>query len=179
MIEISPNLSLQKIDYQLASTLSEVATQAYCDHYLHLWEDDGRAYIQKSFHPDNLALELNDPNNVFWLIYLDNQLVGFLKIKLTTQFENEKNALELERIYLIKAAAGRGIGQAVFRFVEELAQSRHQKVVWLKVMDSSEAAIRFYQKMGYEICGTYHLDLPFMKDELRGMYLMRKLLKNP
>ncbi len=45
-------------------------------------------------------------------------------------------------------------------------------------MDSSTAAIAFYKKFGFEVCGTYHLNFPQMKEELRGMYIMKAAVRH-
>jgi ribosomal protein S18 acetylase RimI-like enzyme len=57
-----------------------------------------------------------------------------------------------------------------------IAKEKNKKLIWLKVMDSSKDAIEFYKKMGFEICGTAHLNFEMMKPEYREMYVMRKLL---
>ncbi|MEJ7679642.1 MAG: hypothetical protein WKG06_17635 [Segetibacter sp.] len=40
-------------------------------------------------------------------------------------------------------------------------------------MDSREGAISFYRKMGFEITGTHRLKHALMKEELRGMVIMK------
>jgi diamine N-acetyltransferase len=173
MIHLSDLLCLQALQAEDAELLSETAIRAYRDHYLYLWEDEGKNYLQKVFNPNFLANDLQNPNHLYWLVNWQNQAQGFLKLKLTAPLETEANALELERIYLSQALAGQGIGQKIMNFVFELAQKAQKDWVWLKVMDSS-AALGFYEKVGFEKCGTYHLDLPFMKDPYRGMFIMRK-----
>lgn len=164
------------IDIDDIEVLQRVALQAYREHYLHLWYDGGEWYMHKNFSTEQLGKELNDSNAQFFIVYNDNVAVGFVKINIDAPFENENNALELERIYFIKSARGKGIGTAAVQFVLALAESMGKKIVWLKVMDTSAAAIAFYKKPGFEICGTYHLDFPQMKEELRGMYIMKKIL---
>jgi GNAT superfamily N-acetyltransferase len=156
--------------------LQDVALQAYRDHYLHLWHDGGQWYMQKSFSTGQLATELGDDNARFYLIYAGDEAVGFLKLNIDAPLAgfNAQNALELERIYLTKAASGKGAGSAVMGFVFTLARKLHKTIVWLKAMDSSGAAIAFYKKHGFETCGTYMLGFEQMKEEVRGMYVMKK-----
>lgn len=52
-----------------------------------------------------------------------------------------------------------------------------KEVVWLKVMDSNEATVRFYEKFGFKKIGTERLNIPNLKDELRGMFVMSKELR--
>ena len=46
-------------------------------------------------------------------------------------------------------------------------------------MDSSKDAIAFYEKMGFQLCGTHYLDFEPMKKEFRGMVVMKKELIPP
>ncbi len=172
------NISLKRITAADASLLSEIATKAYCDHYLHLWNEGGAWYIEKSFAVKNLEAELNDANAWFFLVYYLNDAVGFIKLNIDAPLADEegKDVLELERIYLTKSAAGKGIGKFILNYTFEVAVEKNKQLIWLKVMDSSTEAIRFYRKMGFEIWGTYHLDFPQMKEEFRGMYVMKKML---
>jgi len=41
------------------------------------------------------------------------------------------------------------------------------------VIDKNTSAIEFYKKMGFEICGKTALDIPYFKDELKGMWRMK------
>src|SRR5215471_4248906 len=178
MMVSNKDIEIKKIGVENAAPLSNVAVRAYSDHYLHLWYDKGEWYIDKSFSVKNLAGELKVDNAWFFIIYYRNEEVGFLKLNIYAPFEKEenKNALELERIYLTKAASGKGIGKFVLDVVFQIAKEKNKELVWLKVMDSSSDAIRFYKNNGFEICGTHHLNFPQMKKEFRGMYIMRKYL---
>lgn len=161
-----------------ALLLSEVALKAYCDHYLHLWYDEGQWYINRCFTEPVLKNELEDPNNLFFLAYLNNEPVGFLKLRLNAPFESapEKNAMELERIYLNKAVTGKGLGRRLVELSVAIARENQKELLWLKAMDSSTGPIAFYQQMGFALCGTYHLDFTQMKEALRGMVIMKKEL---
>ncbi|SRR6266536_39652 len=172
------SIEIKRIGVDDAALLSDVAICAYSDHYLHLWHDEGKWYIEKSFSVESLLHELGDANAWFYIIYYNKEAVGFLKLNIDAQLFNEENlhSLELERIYLRKKASGKGIGKYVLNLIMEIAKEKNKKLIWLKVMDSSTAAIQFYKKMGFEICGTYHLPFEKMKPEYRGMYVMKKLL---
>jgi GNAT superfamily N-acetyltransferase len=172
------DIEIKRIDAGYIQLLSDIAIRAYSDHYLHLWYDKGEWYINNHFSEQNLLNEISDANACFFIIYLNKEAVGFLKLNINASFEKkeDKNALELERIYLTKAATGKGIGKFVLDFVFETAKEFNKKLVWLKVMDSSSDAIRFYKNNGFQICGTYHLDFSEMKEEFRVMYIMQKFL---
>jgi diamine N-acetyltransferase len=82
----------------------------------------------------------------------------------------------LKGYILQKQQAGKGVGRLVLDFVFEIAKEKNKDLVWLKVMDSSTDAIRFYKNNGFDICAIHHLSFPQMKEQFRGMYIMRKYL---
>jgi diamine N-acetyltransferase len=175
ILQFMAAVSIVPISTSELHTLQDIALNAYGDHYLHLWLDGGAWYIEKSFSDTALKSELEDANAAFFLIYAAEELVGFLKLNIHKELEGytSEEALELERIYLTKAASGKGIGQQVLAFTKRFARERNKQVVWLKAMDSSHDAIRFYTRNGYNKCGTYRLDFEMMKPEYRGMVILK------
>lgn len=157
--------------------LEKIAKQAYNDHYLYLWNDGGKEYVQKNFDALILAEELNDLNSLFYLIFNDEKLIGFLKLNKHQALQNytAEDALELERIYLIKSVTGLGLGRQIVEFVVQLAETMKKKVVWLKAMESSRS-VSFYQQQGFEIIGSNYLNYQPMKEEYRTILVMKKML---
>ena len=101
------------------------------------------------------------------------------KINVNAPLEDfaEKSCLELERIYLNKEAAGKGVGKKLVELTFKIANQHNKDIVWLKAMDTNDNAIAFYKKMGFQIIGSHLLRHPLMKKELRGMVIMIKELK--
>jgi len=124
-------------------------------------------------------LMINDEhsNMALYFITQNKKIYGFLKLQINAALDNHtaKDALELARIYLLKKAIGKGIGKAVMETVDKIARSHAKKIVWLKTMDSSDAAT-FYQNYGYEIYGQTRLKVVGIYPELQGQLIMKKLL---
>lgn len=172
------NLNIERISISEVEKLSEVATRAYFDHYRHLWYDEGEWYAHKCFNVSQLTEELTDSKNLFFFAVLDGKHVGFLKLRPENQLAGQDgNGFEVERIYLTNEATGRGVGRALMEFAIEMARQQNKDYVWLKAMDSSQNAIRFYESLGFEICGTSRLNFEQMKTEYLGMVAMRKNLR--
>ncbi len=153
--------------------LVKLSVQSYVDHYTYLWYDNGEAYIKSNFSYQQLNAELADPNASFYMICLDNRPVGYLKLNIDKGIENYSptDALELERIYFIKEAAGKGLGRSAMEFVVDLAKSKNKTIVWLKSMDSSKA-VDFYKKHNFLVCNDYLLTFPTMKHEFKKILVM-------
>jgi len=153
--------------------LTRVLMQSYRENYLYLWYDDGEAYVRSSFGGDRLSDELSDPNSVFYLVYDGQKPVGVIKLNIDGPLKGYSTdaALELERIYFIKEASGKGLGTAAVNFITNFARERKKSIIWLKAMDSS-AAVEFYKNRGFRITGETWLTYPAMKEEYRRMVIM-------
>lgn len=171
-------LDFQSLTPDDAPALAEIALRSYRQHYLHLWHDGGAWYIDRCFTVEGLRHEMADPNSRWLLVNRNGEAVGFIKLNVDKPLagHDNQNALELERIYLVKEATGQGVGQAAMAFVFELARQCGKTLVWLKAMDSSTDAIAAYRRAGFTICGTHYLDFAVMKAEFREMVVMKKEL---
>jgi GNAT superfamily N-acetyltransferase len=160
-----------------AKKLSDIALRAYNDYYLYLWHDGGKWYRNRCFAPYVFEKELKEPNSAFYILKEKGETVGFLKLNIDQPLKHyeQYNCIELERIYLLKSATGKGLGRRVVEFCFDYAKKLHKEIIWLKAMDSSEAVF-FYERLGFEHCGTFVLDFTQMKKEFRGMVIMMKRL---
>lgn len=174
----NPVLDFQLLSASDADQLAVVALRAYTDHYLHLWHDGGVWYINRSFTPEVLRRELADVNARFYLVQQQSEPVGFLKLNLhrPSPCQETADALELERIYLVKSVTGQGVGKACMQFVIDQARQLAKELIWLKAMDSSHDALAFYRAVGFEPCGTDRLTFEVMKESLRGMVILQRPL---
>jgi len=153
--------------------MGRVLIQSYRENYTYLWFDDGEKYIVDCFGYEKLNAELSDPNAAFFLFYEGQKPVGVMKLNISSalgEFSADA-ALELERIYIIKEASGKGIGKEAIDFVCDFARERNKAVIWLKAMDSS-AAVGFYERRGFAVIGESWLSFPEMKDEYKRMVIM-------
>ncbi len=171
------NIKTLQINPAHTQELSELAIKIYKENFLHLWYEGGAEwYMKKSYAPEVVAEELSDPNNLHYIAYDNEQPVAYLKIRLNESLRNfeSKNCLEVERIYILNAFKGVGLGKTLMQIADDLALDLKKDIVFLKAMDSSTDPIAFYKKLGYEICGTLTLPFEHMKVEYRGMVIMKK-----
>jgi len=171
-------IEIKRIFEEDVETLSQVAVKAYSDHYLDFWYDGGEWYLEKSFSIPNLEKEFLEKDSRFYLAMLNEKAVGFFKTRIdrTTPEFGGRKGFEVERIYLTNEATGKGIGKALMEFANNQAKAEGIDFVWLKAMDKSESAIAFYESLGFEKCGRETLKFPQMREELRGMFVMKKEL---
>ena len=115
-------------------------------------EENMVEYLKNGFSNEKLQKELIDENAEFYFAELDGSVIGYLKVNFgpsQTEIKDE-NALEIERIYVLKEFQGKKVGQILYNKAMELAQTHHVDYVWLGVWEKNPRAIRFYKKNGFE-----------------------------
>jgi len=134
-------------------------------------------YLQESFNKKKLLMELNNKDCKFYFLYLENKIVGYLKINDTSAQSdiNDANSIELERIYVKKAYKGKGLGKKLIHFVLHLAKKMKKNYIWLGVWEKNINAISFYTKMGFYETGRHSFR---MGDELQNDLILKKPIKN-
>ena len=164
-------------DVEQAHDLSTFCKFVYRQHYEHLWHEGGSAWYQEtSYGVDALQRELQEPGVRHYFIEVDGERAGYLKLNLNQDLPDQPDGLEISRVYLSTEFTGQGTGHQVLGDVCAMAAGLKRRYVWLHVMDSSEAALRFYRSLGFEIVGETMLPFELMKPRFRRMVQMRKLL---
>ena len=120
-------------------------------------------------------------NNLHYIAYQNHEGVAYIKIKIDAVLKGfeQFNALELERIYILPKAAGKGLGKQLIQLTFDIADQHHKQMIFLKAMDTGTNAIAFYNSFGFEECGRFILSAPpfnLMKEEFRGMIILKKML---
>lgn len=115
-------------------------------------ESDMKKFLDEAYSTEKLRSELMDSDSATYIARDNGKTLGFLKLNIG-KAQTEKileNALEIQRIYILKEAKGRGIGSAFMRLAEKTARERQLDVIWLGVWEHNEAAKLFYSKKGFK-----------------------------
>ncbi len=172
------NIQFIPVNRANAKTYITVGIRSYTQHYLHLWENrDPSPFINKFLSQKNLAADLKKPLQHFFIIKNGDKAVGILNFSLDahhTALNVDKTVL-LNKLYLIRSAANKGIGAIGLNFVEAFAKKHRKKVVWLYAMQKGRPK-HFYQKNGYEIITASEITLTKVLEEEKHMWLMAKYL---
>ena len=135
----------------------KVAIQTFADAYQHKTDQENfEKYIAESFSEEKLTTDLSDVNAVILLLRNEaQQVIGYAKLRCdrSTPFVPSDDAMELERIYLLKEWWGGGLGARLLDYCEKYAAGKGFQWIWLCVWNENDAAIRFYQRQGWEPCG--------------------------
>lgn len=156
--------------------LQEIGIRSYVPHYTHLWKEGGVDwYMRRCFAYEVLKIELSDPNIEYYIAQAESQNIGILKLVLHKPLPDSdvENALYLEKIYFVKEWTGKGVGRELMQFTFNRAKELKRDCVWLMAMDTSEKPIAAYEKAGFVVHSRIRLGFEMMKEEYRGMVVMK------
>ncbi|PWL29060.1 GNAT family N-acetyltransferase [uncultured Roseivirga sp.] len=134
-----------------------------------------KAYLEKAFNTDQLRSELSNPESFFYFVKEEDKILGYLKLNTKTAQTDQvlDSSLEIERIYLVQEAQGKGIGKLLMDFSIAEAKRRNLLCLWLGVWEKNEKAIAFYKSYGFEVFA----DHPFkLGDESQKDLLMKRFV---
>lgn len=149
-------ISITKGNPDHASLLSQIGGQT-------IIESHGRsapAHVMQSYVTDKFSEvavreELQDPRNLFYLLYHSGALAGYSKIIYDIPVEGipSRNITKMERLYLLEAFHSLKLGHALMEFNISLARQHGQVGMWVYVWKGNDRAIRFYERAGFGIIG--------------------------
>lgn len=124
-------------------------------------EDIVTGYINQNYSEAVLTAQLNDPGNLYHLIYHSGVPAGYSKIIFSTSNANISSAhvTKLERIYLLKEFYGLDLGRELLDYNIGLSKKQDQAGMWLFVWKENHRAINFYKKSGFKIIGSHDFKL--------------------
>ncbi|PWS29872.1 GNAT family N-acetyltransferase [Pedobacter paludis] len=113
-------------------------------------EENLADYLGKAFSLEKLTSELNNENSAFYFAIFEHKIIGYLKINFgAAQTEPQDNAMEIERVYVLKAFHGKKVAQQLFNKAIQIAKQANAEYVWLGVWEENPRAISFYTKNGF------------------------------
>lgn len=160
------------------AALIDIGCTTYREHFRQIWSPAGlQAFLDQDFSYRSLEASLESSHKHLWLIASDEhtEVVGFAKVNWSAAapITGEIGA-ELQKIYFLKAAAGRGYGKQLLEFICSSAVQRGEQMLWLDVLKSNANARRFYEAFGFQVIG----EIPFCTDVAEiGMVAMKLDLK--
>ena len=157
MPENPPSISISKAQISTLEMLRSFAERTFRTAYAA--ENDPvrfEEYCEKAFSTAQFRVEFEHPDSEFWLAWEAETLVGYLKLNYDEQPEAlvGKKTVQVERIYVDPLFQGRRYGEKLMDFVFQQAVAKDAEWVWLGVWQANPAALRFYERCGFEIFGT-------------------------
>jgi len=146
------NIKINQINNSQIEALQQIGRQTFAETFAESNTAENMAkYLEEAYAYEKLSTELNDPNSFFYFAMLDEKVIGYLKLNMgASQTELKDNdALEIERIYVLKEFHGKKVGQLLFDKAIAIAKEQHVAYIWLGVWENNKRALQFYTKNGF------------------------------
>ncbi|CAA9263496.1 MAG: hypothetical protein AVDCRST_MAG56-2668 [uncultured Cytophagales bacterium] len=157
-----------------AGWLAGLSARSFREAYQAVWEEPGLSdYINRAFTPDQVHAELADPNSTFILLIRNDEPAGYAKLRRghNPPDLDATTAVQIQRLYLLAAYYGRGLGDHLMGHCLREAGREGFATVWLAVWPENTRAVKFYQRWGFAVAGSY----PFYHgNEVAQDWLMKK-----
>lgn len=86
-----------------------------------------------------------------WLIYSEEELVGYVILTFVFSFEYGGKIAFLDELYIKEIARGKGIGNTTIQFIKEQAKQLNVKLLYLEVENHNENAQKLYLANDFEV----------------------------
>ncbi|RRQ49963.1 GNAT family N-acetyltransferase [Maribacter algicola] len=133
---------------------------------------DFNSYLEQAFSKEQLCRELENPKMTFYFVYFEGVLAAYFKLNegdAQTDIK-QKDSMELERIYVLKAFQGKQLGKRILDWIKDRAGNVGKSFLWLGVWEKNPRAIVFYERHGFYKFGTHPY---FIGNDKQTDYLMR------
>jgi GNAT superfamily N-acetyltransferase len=112
--------------------------------------------MQDFYEIDNYPIDIEVTKKLFeefiqnenlgksWLIYNEEEIVGYAIITYIFSFEYKGKMAFFEELFINENVRGKGIGQKAIEFVKDFAKSQNVKMMYLEVENHNQKAQKLY-----------------------------------
>lgn len=155
-------------------TLQELSYKTYNDTFASMnTPENMKTYLDKAFDINKLRDELSNSSSMFYFLYVNEELAGYLKLnECSAQTDiRDEASLEIERVYIAEKHQGKGLGTVLLDKAIDIAQKRAKSYIWLGVWERNDKALQFYKSKGFYRIGKHSF---FMGDDEQTDFIMKK-----
>ncbi len=152
------NVIFEKLSPEDLQELKELSRRTFTEAF---GEDnnpeDLQNYLNSAFGEEKLRQELLNPLSEFYFVKTKGETAGYFKVNLGDAQTDlyDEDAMELERIYVVKEFQNQKIGQKILDAVIEMAVQRKMRYLWLGVWEKNTKAIDFYLRNNFKVSGSH------------------------
>lgn len=104
----------------------------------------------------DIEAELHSGSKWYFVLWQGDTPLGYVKLRSDRHNAavDGRNALEMQRIYLLDTAKGAGFGKQLLDFAEAFCVDKGFECMWLAVWEENRVAQQFYLRNGFDQRGT-------------------------
>ncbi len=170
-------IEIHKVTENQLIELQKISMQTFYEAFSDMNTEENMAlYFANSLSIEKLTSEFNNELTEFYFAKFHNQIIGFLKLNFgNAQSDNQdENATEIERIYLLNQYCGKGVGKILISKALDRAILEASEFIWLGVWEHNTRAIQFYKRNGFSEFGSHMFKLG--NDDQTDILMKRRLI---
>ena len=171
-----PEITIRYATAEDAELIADLSRKTFSETFGYVnTKENMDKFMNEQFTRENLIKEVGEPENIFLLAFDGDIPVGYARMREGQKFPefNDKDSIEIARIYAINSYIGTGVGQQLMRQCIFIAKEMKKEVIWLGVWEKNPRAIAFYTKWGFEKFNEHNFLLG--EDLQKDWLLMKKL----
>lgn len=173
-----PGITIKFATEADAELIADLSHKTFYDSYSkHNSKENMNKFLTEQFTKEKLIDEVTQPWHIFFIAFLNNEAVGYVKLRegaVPLSLVNQ-SCIEIARIYSVKDMIGKGVGKKLMETCIEVAMQKRKKILWLGVWKGNQRAIDFYTQWGFKIFDEQKF---LLGDDLQTDWLMMKDLEN-
>jgi len=157
------NIANTESDYK---TIADLASTIWKEHYTDIIGYRQVDYMLKKYQTVPAIQDQIEEGALYYLITHQGCLVGYLS------YYKKKDTLFLNKLYILSASRGKGIGKKVMHYLQTIAEHLGYPTISLTVNKNNTAAIKAYEKMGFKQVREVVIDIG--NDFIMDDYILEK-----
>lgn len=170
------NIEIKRVLAADIENLQQISRQTFFETFSESnTEENMTKYLEEDLSLEKLTIELSNEGSEFYFAMLGHDIIAYLKLNLgqsQTELQDD-NALEIERIYVLKEFHGKKVGQLLYEKAIQVAYKEKINYVWLGVWEKNPRAINFYKKNDFM---EFDKHIFRLGDDEQTDIMMRKML---
>ena len=114
-------------------------------------KEDLLNFYNEYYSVSKIRAELNNEENLFWIVFYDELPIGFAKLSLHIKYpeSTEISSCKLQRLYILNDFIGLKIGSRLQEIILKKAADLKFKNIWLTAYYKNKKGIKFYERYGF------------------------------
>ena len=153
------------------STIQDIAHKTWPHTFSNILSPAQIAYmLEWMYSLPSLQEQVNERGHTFLIAREEGTALGFASYELNYKGQA---VTKIHKIYVLPNTQGKGIGKALIGRIAEISKQHEDNALSLNV-NRQNAAVQFYQHLGFEIIGQENIDIGqgFLMED----YIMQKEL---
>ncbi len=136
-------------------------------------ESDLESYVAEYFNAEQMEREVNNPDISYMIVWVDGIAAAYCKLERNIAPEGHDLAqpICISRLYVRKEFQNKNLGSLMIDEALHRGSMEKFRTIWLGVWYKNPAAIRLYERFGFQKFGNYQF---VMGTEISNDFLMKR-----